>query len=403
MINFKYHAVDANGKNVTGTIQALDEFDAVTRIRASYPVIIDVKSIGNKEAGVLSLELGSQKIKEKDLAVMCSQFSIMLRSGIPLPKAVGMIARQTKDKKLKRSLESAAEDVEQGSTLAAALDRTDTKFPITFIETIKAGEQSGTVDQTFQRMQTYYEKSYKNKAKIRQAMIYPIFVVIVAIVVLFVVMLKVIPVLSETFTSLGGDLPLMTRMMIGMSNFFASYWGVMIFVIVALVLFVSIFKKTDRGSLIWGKLMLKLPVFGKINMYNCAAQFADTMSILISSGFSVNKSMEVTARVIDNDLLAHECDMMVPKIEEGKTLGTCMTESDQFPDNLVEMCTIGEDSGELDETLITIGDYYHNESDNATAKMLAMLEPVMLICLAVFAGFIVISIYLPMFTMYNYM
>jgi len=177
----------------------------------------------------------------------------------------------------------------------------------------------------------------------------------------------------------------------------------MLFVVLAIVLAIKLYKKTDKGSINWGKLMLKVPIFGKINVYNGAAQFADTIGVLIGSGFSVNKAMEITAKVMSNAALARECEEMVGKIEEGKSLGSCMRSSELYPDNLVEMCAIGEETGELDETLEVISAYYHNEADNATAQMLAKLEPTMLVVLAAFAGFIVISIYLPMFTMYNYM
>jgi len=218
-----------------------------------------------------------------------------------------------------------------------------------------------------------------------------------------VVMLKVIPVLAQTFDSLGGDLPLMTQILIGMSNFFAKYWLIMLIMIVAVVLLIKVYQRTEQGAIAWSKFMLRMPVFGKVNLFNNSAQFADTMEILISSGFSVNRSLEVTAKVLPNYAIATETQAMVEKVEEGRMLGACMKETDIFPDNLIEMCTIGEESGELEDTLNTIADYYHNEADNATATILSMLEPVMLIFLAIFAGFIVISIYLPMFTMYNYM
>ncbi|MCF0145247.1 MAG: type II secretion system F family protein [Eubacterium sp.] len=403
MITFQYKALDKSGRQTKGIVQAMDEFEAVRRIRENCPVITEIKEVKDKSGSIFTRDLGSGKIREKELAVMCSQFSIMLKSGIPISRAVHMIARQTEDKQLKKALSSAGEDVEQGSMLATALERNCKGFPVTFLETLRAGEQSGTIEQSFERLHLYYEKSYKNNEKIKSALGYPIFVVIVAIVVLIIVMVKVIPALAGAFTDLGGNLPLLTQLLIGISNFFQKAWPFMAIIAVVIILAIQLYKRTDKGALALARLSLKLPVIGKINVLNGAAQFADTMSAMIASGLPVNKAIEVTANVFSNIAMAEDVRSMVPKIEAGRTLGASMRETTSFPDNLKEMCAIGEESGALDETLDTVGEYYHNEADNAMKKVISKLEPTLLICLALFAGFIVIAIYLPMFTMYDLM
>ena len=406
MATFKYKALSPDGTEMKGVMQAPDEYSAVQRIRQKCPVIQEITQV--KESGdsknLLSLEIGSKKIDEKALSVMCSQFAIMLRSGQMIGRVMQMVADQTADKKLKKLLQDCAEDVEEGSSVASALERHgDKMLPMTFIETVRAGEMAGTLETSFTKLESYYEKSYKNKQKVKSVMSYPIFVMVVAVIVLIVIMAKVVPSLAATFSDLGGELPLITQILINTSKFFQRWYILMIIVIIALVIGSKIYFGTEKGRLVKGRLMLTLPVLGKINIFSGAAQFADTMSTMLSSGLTVNHAVEVTGKVLDNALLSEQVGAMIPKIEEGRGLGECMKACEFFPDNLKEMVAVGEESGSLDETLTTIADYYYNEQDHATQQAVSKLEPTIMIFLALFAGFIVLAIYLPMFTMYNLM
>ena len=393
MATFKYKALTPDGVEMKGVMQAPDEYSAVQRIRQKCPVIQEITQVreSNESKSVLNLEIGSKKIDEKALSVMCSQFAIMLRSGQMIGRVMQMVADQT-------------EDVEQGSTVASALERHGGKvLPMTFIETVRAGEMAGTLETSFTKLESYYEKSYKNKQKIKSVMSYPIFVMLVAVVVVIVIMAKVVPALSATFSDLGGELPMITKVLIAISSFFQRWYILMIIVIIALVVGLKLYFGTEKGRLVKGKLLLTMPVIGKINIFSSAAQFADTMSTMLSSGLTVNHAVEVTGKVLDNALLSEEVGAMIPRIEEGRGLGECMKNSQYFPDNLKEMVSVGEESGSLDETLMTIADYYYNEQDHATQQAVSKLEPTIMVFLAGFAGFIVLAIYLPMFTMYNLM
>ncbi len=406
MATFKYKAQTPDGMEMKGVMQAPDEYTAVQRIRQKCPVIQEITPVkeSGSGGGLLSMELGSKEIDGKSLSVMCSQFAIMLRSGQMIGRVMQMVADQTADKKLKKLLEQCAEDVEEGSSVASAMERHGAKMlPLTFIETVRAGEMSGTLETSFTKLEGYYEKAYKNKQKIKSVMSYPIFVMIVAVIVVIVIMAKVVPALSSTFADLGGELPMITKVLIGISTFFQHWYIVMIIVIVALVIGSKLYFGTEKGKLVKGKLLLKLPVLGKINIFSGAAQFADTMSTMLSSGLTVNHAVEVTGKVLDNALLQQEVSTMIPKIEEGRSLGDCMKACRFFPDNLKEMVAVGEESGSLDETLTTIADYYYNEQDHATQQAVSKLEPTIMVFLAGFAGFIVLAIYLPMFSMYNLM
>ena len=406
MATFKYKALTPDGVEMKGVMQAPDEYSAVQRIRQKCPVIQEITQVreSNESKSVLNLEIGSKKIDEKALSVMCSQFAIMLRSGQMIGRVMQMVADQTENKQLKKLLEHCAEDVEQGSTVASALERHGGKvLPMTFIETVRAGEMAGTLETSFTKLESYYEKSYKNKQKIKSVMSYPIFVMVVAVVVVIVIMAKVVPALSATFSDLGGELPMITKVLIAISSFFQRWYILMIIVIIALVVGLKLYFGTEKGRLVKGKLLLTMPVIGKINIFSSAAQFADTMSTMLSSGLTVNHAVEVTGKVLDNALLSEEVGAMIPRIEEGRGLGECMKNSQYFPDNLKEMVSVGEESGSLDETLMTIADYYYNEQDHATQQAVSKLEPTIMVFLAGFAGFIVLAIYLPMFTMYNLM
>ena len=407
MATFRYKALTPDGVQTKGIMQAADEFSAVQKIRQKCPVIQEITQVKESDregGGLLSMDIGPKKIDGKTLSIVCSQFAIMLRSGQMIGRVLQMVATQTADKKLRRILEKSAEDVEQGMSVASALEKHGGEaLPLTFIETVRAGEMSGTLETSFERLESYYEKSYKNAQKIKSVMTYPIFVIIVAIIVLIVVMAKVVPSLASTFADLGGDLPMITVILINTSKFFQQWYLVMIIAIVILVIGLKLYFGTENGRLAKGRLLLKLPVIGEINVFSGSAQFADTMSAMLASGLTVNHAVEVTGKVLDNAVLQEDVAGMIVKIEEGRSLGECMRATEYFPDNLKEMVVVGEESGALDETLNTIADYYYNEQDHATQAAISMLEPSIMVFLAAFAGFIVLAIYLPMFTMYNLM
>ena len=367
MITYQYKAVGSDGKPARGVIEATDEYSAVQKIRATYPIITEISEVKQKN-GLLSMEIGGKaKVNGKSLSIMCSQFAIMLKSGIPLGRSIAMIAEQTEDKKLKKILQGTADDVMEGNGVAVSLERNGAGvFPDTFIETIRAGEESGTIETSFAKMKTYYENSFQNTEKIKKAMSYPIFVMVVAVVVVIIIMAFVIPVLARTFTDLGGDLPLMTKILINISNFFAKWWLLLIILILALVIGIMSYSKTQKGAIAMGKLQLKMPVIGKIATMNGAAEFADTMSVMMACGLTVNRALDVTSKVLSNEVLRQDVAMIKPKIEEGRSLGETLKQCEFFPENLKQMTAIGEESGELDSTLSTVGEYYTNEASYLT-------------------------------------
>lgn len=403
MITYQYQAITKDGKRTKGIVQAADEFAAVTKIKAACPIVTSIRPVREKGGpAFLRMEIGS-KVNTKALAVMCSQFSIILKSGVPISKCMEMIADQTEDKKLKKMLLSAAEDVAEGLGIARSFEKNCKGLPITFVETVRAGEESGTLEDSFEALQKYYEKTYKTGQKIRRALSYPVFVICVAIAVLIIVMVKVVPALMTSFVDLGGDLPGITKALIATSEFFGKYWWLLIAIVALIVAAIKLVGRNEDGKMALHRFRLKMPVLGNISLLNDSSKFANTMSTLLTAGISVHKALEITAKVLDNYILSRETSMMSGRIEEGKSFGECMRATKTFPTTLVEMSAIGEETGELEQTLATVGDYFDNEAEHVTEKAIARLEPTILIFMAFFAGFIVISIYLPMFTMYNLM
>ena len=403
MTSYKYTALTADGTKVNGVIEGLNKISAAESIKARYPVIVDLEEVKTGGAiDLLNMDVG-KVFDDKTLSVMCSQFSIILNSGIVIDDCVRMVASQQSKKNIKAMLEKAADDISQGSSIARAFEANCKGMPVTFIETVRAGEKSGTLEHSFETLKDYYEKSFKSAQKVKSAMTYPIFVVIVAIIVLAVVMIKVIPTLTAVFADLGGDLPWMTKFIIAVSDFFVHRWVVMLLILFIIFAAFYIWTHTASGKLAWSKLLLKLPVFGKINTLSGSAQFSDTMRAMLQSGLVATEALEVTSRVMNNYALSRDVERMSEEVMTGSSLKAAVNRSELFPDILKQMVGVGEESGEIEKTLETISLYYNNECDYATTQALAKLEPTMMVLLAIFAGFIVISIYLPMFTMYSYM
>lgn len=389
---------------MSGVVEGFNELDAVDKIKQTCSIVTKLTEVKPEKQGLLSMEIGGGRLNGKAFTVMCSQFSIILRAGIPIARTVHLIAEKTTDKPLKKMLLKVAEDVEAGRSLAQSFAEHGGKLlPATFIETIRAGEESGNLDKSFDTMYRHYDKQTKTKGKVRNALTYPVFVLIIAVVVVIVLMVKVVPTFTAIFESYGSELPFITRLLIGISNFFKKYTIWMAAVIAVLVIAYKIYGNTENGRLKLAKAGLKLPVLGNINQLNAASQFANTMTTMLSSGLPMTKAISITAGVLDNYYIGHEIGKLVTQLEEGHNLGSSMQKAECMPDILVDMVSVGEETGEMEQTLETIALYYDAELDMAITAAMNKLEPTVLVFLAVVAGFIVIAIYMSIFQMYAIM
>lgn len=396
MQTFQYKAVTKDGKSESGTIDAANEYEAVSRLKMSYPVVEKISPVQLGDGRAIN-----RKISEKALAVMCSQFSIILGAGLPIIRAVELIANQTADKTLKKILRQSAQDVAAGYGLAQSLKSRGPGLPAAFIETVRSGEESGTLDVSFRRLHSYYDKSYKMKGKVKAAMIYPMFTLIVAVIVIVIIMVVAVPAFTNSFSSMGVELPAITKALISMSGFFTKYWGILAVIVVAALVVRQIYVQTPNGAQVNARQRLKLPVLGKINRMKVSAQFANTLSTLLAAGLPMLRAVSVTAAMLDNAWIAAVLMKQLPGLESGKELGTCLRAADILPELLCEMVGVGEETGTLEHTLDVVGAYYDNETDMASQKALSLLEPIIICLLAVVVAFVLLSVYLPMFTLYD--
>ena len=385
-------------------MEGFDELDAVDRIKQTCSIVLKLKEINPDKPGLLNMEIGGSKLNSKAFTVMCSQFSIILRAGIPIARTVHLIADKTTNKPLKKILMKTAEDVEAGRSLAASFAEHGEKlFPTTFIETIRAGEESGNLDRSFETMYRHYDKQTKMRGKVKGAMAYPMFVLVIAVVVVIVLMVKVVPTFTAIFESYGSELPAITRLLIAISNFFRKYTIWMAAVFALLFIVYKLYGNTEKGRLNLARIQLRLPVLGNIARLNAASQFANTMTTMLGSGLPMTKAISITAGVMDNYYIGSEVGKLTGRLEEGHALGASMRDSGCMPDILVDMVAVGEETGEMEKTLDTIALYYDAELEMAIAAALAKLEPTILVFLAGIAGFIVIAIYMSIFQMYALM
>lgn len=406
MSTYRYTAVSKDGKKVSGVIDGFNELDAAAKIKENYSIVLQLTEVKEKgkAAQFLSLDIGGNRLDEKAFTLMCSQFAVILKAGIPITRTVELIADKMTNKPLKNILEQVAKDVEAGRSLSVSFaERGKKLFPVTFLETVYAGEEAGSLDTAFDSISKHYAKQSKMKGKVRGAMIYPAFVFVVAIAVVIVLMVKVVPTFTAIFDSYGQELPLPTQILIGTSNFFRKYILVIVGVAAAVILLFKLYGNTETGRIRLAKLQRRLPVLGNISVLNSASQFANTMAMMLEAGLPLTRAVAITARVLDNYHVSLEVGKVTARLEEGHTLGKSLRETGCLPDILVDMTAVGEESGELGQTLQMTAEYYDGELEQATADALAKLEPGILVFLAAFAGFIVIAIYLAMFGMYSAM
>ncbi len=397
MNTYKYRGLSQDGSKVSGVVQAYDEFEAVSQIRENCSVVTRIEEVAESKDKRVSKQL---KIKEKELAIICSQFAIILKSGLPIDQCVRMVAAQAKSKDVRRMLEKVSEDVAGGYSLAQSFKNNCPTLPMTFVETIRAGEQAGTLELCFERLHTYYDKTAKTKAKIISSLTYPALVVVVAIIVFLIIMFVAVPVFTKTFKELGTELPAVTRGLIGFSDFITGYWWAIIGLILLFFFIMLAMRQTEQGRIKQAEWSIFHSPLRRIHSMNAAAQFASTMSTMLTAGLPIVQALEITSNVVSNYAVGRAIRSVRQGVEQGKSMVECMGDHQCFPKMLSEMTGVGERSGNLEETLNVVSDYFNNEVSVTTERLLSILEPAITIVLAVVTVILLLAVYLPMFTMY---
>jgi type IV pilus assembly protein PilC len=391
---FQWAGKTTKGTIVKGelTVNTKEEVIAYLRKQNIIPTTITPKA---KRA--LSLPfLG--RVKDKDLVIYTKQFSTMIDAGLPLVQALEILEEQTENKTLAKAIGEVRVDVESGSTYADALKKHPRIFSDLYVNMVAAGEAGGTLDIILSRLADYIEKAMKLKRRVRGALIYPSVIVSVAVLVIAVIMTYVIPVFAKMFERLGGVLPLPTRIVIAISNFMNGPGGLLILGgIIGLIIFIIQIRRTERGRKITDAMFLKLPIFGVLLKKVAIAKFTRTLGTLISSGVPILDGLNITAKTSGNKVVEEEVMKVGKAVAEGKTIAEPMRESKVFPPMVTQMIAVGETTGAVDTMLNKIADFYDEEVDSTTANLTAIMEPLLIVFLGVTIGFIVVSMYLPIF------
>lgn len=385
-------------------MEAYNEIDAVERIKRTCDVVLKVTATGSDKKSILDLQIGKKKLNTKAFTLMCSQFSIILDAGLPIGRTVRLITDKTSDKTLKEILAQVGDDVEAGRSLSSSFaDRGGGIFPATFVETIHAGEETGSIAKSFNTMHEHFDKVLKLKKRIKGAMAYPAFVLTIAVIVVIILMIKVVPAFMESFAGLGVEVPALTRALIAVSNFFKNYTIHMAVFFALIYAGFRIYNGTEKGHLKIAEMTRDMPLAGEVSRLTSASEFAGSMSTMLGAGLPMIRALSITARTLSNYYVQQQLLTVAKRVEEGRPVGGSLKESNCMPDILVDMVTVGEASGEMEDTLKTIGAYYDVELDSAISAVMAKLEPAIMVGLAGVVGFIVIAIYGAMFDIYGAM
>lgn len=399
MAAFAYVAVDTTGRTVKGSVTAENLEEARQQVKQKDMTVVSIKAQGALGKDI-SVDF-SKKPKARDLGVMCRQFVSMNRAGVTLIESLKMLSEQTENKKLQAALKEVRVSVERGESLATAMGEHKNIFPDLMINMVSAGEASGNLDTALERVSEQLENSAKTQSMIKKAMIYPIAVCVVAIVVSIVMLVVVLPNYATMFADLGTELPLITKMYVAMSDFLIDYWFIIIPLVIALVVAVIMYSKTDSGKHLFGKLAIKMPIISNMTIKSASSMTARTLSTLLGAGVPLIEAVDIVSGVVTNVYFKEALRTAKEEITIGLPLSRPLEESGLFPPMVYHMIRIGEEAGNTEEMLNKLADYYDEEVEMAVQSLMAAMEPMIIIVLAVVVGGLIAACMAPMLTMYE--
>ncbi len=396
MTTYVYKARTRDGQVKAGEIQAENEGDASLKIRELDLIPLSVKE---KPKSFLSGEIsfGKPKVAMKDIAVFTRQFATMLSAGLNMMEALKVQRDQVTNKGMKNLLQDLISDMEGGAQLGEAMEHHKGIFGQLYINMVKAGEQGGALDTTLPRLATYLEKDLALRAKIKGAMIYPAVISVVLVAAIVILMIFVIPVFAAMFKGFGAQLPGPTRSILWLSDFLRAYWWLLGLILIGIWQGIRFVKKTKQGLYFFDKMSLKYPVFGDLTLKQAIARFARTLSTLQSSGVAIIDALDVTASTSGNKIVEDAILNARNSIKQGESIAAPLEESKLFPTMVTQMIRIGEKTGQLDEMLTRVADFYDEEVDTAVSNLTTALEPIIMVVMGITVGYIVIAMYMPEF------
>lgn len=402
MATFAYVAKDKTGKEVKGTQDASNKDALIKNLRAKGLMVASVqeeKAVAKAKQKTGGFRLFGGKVALKDLSIFCRQFATMINAGVSLVRCLDVLEQQTSSARLKEIIRDIEAEVQGGATLSRSM----AKFPRVFTNLttglVRAGEVGGVLDETLDRLAGFLEKDMELRRKVKSSMTYPVLVMVVAVGIVTFLVTFILPKFISLFKELGmtdDKFPLPTLMLMRTSQFMTSKWYIMVIIIVAMTIATNRIRATKTGRRYFDILRLKAPVFGPLTHKICIARFARTFSTLLSSGVPILQAMETVAGTVDNDVISDAILMSRAAIREGDTIADPLAASKMFPPMVVQMITIGEETGQLDSMLSKVADFYESEVDAALESLTSALEPVLIVFLGVVVGFIVVAMFLPL-------
>ena len=392
---YTYKGTNRAGASVSGEMTAASKADLQNLLKRQQITPSKMSEKG-REFNVPTFGGG---VEAKELAIFTRQFSVMIDAGLPLVQCLEILASQQENKTFQKVLTSTREQVESGATLSAAMKSSPKVFDALYTNMVEAGETGGILDTILQRLSAYIEKNVKLQRAVKSALVYPIGVLTVAAGVITLLLWKVVPIFATLFAGLGVELPLPTKIVIALSNFVGSYFGLLILIgIVGSIFALRAWYGTPQGRLAIDSLVLKLPVLGILMRKIAVARFTRTLGTLISSGVPILEGLDITAKTAGNAVVERALIKVRKSLEEGKSLTEPLKDSEVFPGMVTQMIGVGEQTGAMDAMLQKIADFYEEEVDAAVKDLLTALEPIMIVFLGLVVGGVVISMYLPLFT-----
>ena len=393
---FTYKGTNRSGVSVSGELSANNKAELQQLLRRQQITPTRMSEKGKE----FNLPTFGGGVNAKELAIFTRQFSVMIDAGLPLVQCLEILATQQENKTFQKVLTGTRTAVEGGSTLSAAMKQYPKVFDPLYTNMVEAGETGGILDTILQRLSSYIEKNVKLQRAVKSAMVYPVGVMSIAVAVIVLLLWKVVPIFATLFAGLGVDLPLPTKIVIALSHFVGSIFGLLIFVGVGAGIFgIKVWYGTPAGRMAIDTIILKLPVLGILMRKIAVARFTRTLGTLISSGVPILEGLDITARTSGNAVIEKALTQVRRSLEEGKSLTEPLRESEVFPGMVTQMIAVGEQTGAMDAMLQKIADFYEEEVDAAVKDLLTALEPIMIVFLGLVVGGVVISMYLPLFSL----
>lgn len=400
---YEYTAINSRGKNLKGIINADSAAAARQKLRDTeiYPVKVNETSAKLKDSDSLQLSISDifKRVRSVEVSVMTRQLSILLGAGLPLISSLETLLSQISNPLLKKIMAQVKESVNEGNSLASSLSQYPKQFSQIYVNMVRAGEESGSLDLVLEQLADFSENQESLKGRISAALVYPVMISTVGVGVLFVMMTFIVPSITEIFTEMEQTLPLPTLILITISKVFKSFWWVMLIGVIILITVLRRFINTQRGMHLWDDMKIRAPLFGVINIKLAMARFGRTLGSLLQSGVPLLQALSIVQNVVNNSLIAETIEKAMDEIKSGKNLSSPLSHSKLIPPIAIQMIAVGEQSGELEKMLFKIADIYEKETESNILALTSMLEPIMILVMALAVAYVGISILFPILQM----